>query len=197
MEFVDPEKGVREEAFAGIRNLKRRQTDAEDMLAHGLSNILREIQYLDLELTPAVLAAHKKHTLELATSNDRPDASSVPYTWIASGVDSYLPSIEWMSNAQLRLPGRNVSPGKNGQKLQKLPRQTRMPNLPSPRPRPLTAKWGRFPTCGRFPIGPVVGQVSKPAPDCQSGNLENVPYLITPAPPPQTSSTARLPSPTG
>jgi hypothetical protein len=97
MEFTDPQKGVREEAFAGIHNLKNRQAEAEDLVSRGVTGPLIELPNLDLEPTTAIVQAHKAHLQILAYGDKRDDASTVPYSWIASQVDAYLPAIQWMA----------------------------------------------------------------------------------------------------
>jgi hypothetical protein len=97
MQFTDPQKGVREEAFAGIHNLKDRQKQAEDLIAQGLPGPLIELPNLGLEATPAIVQAHKARLLELASSNRRDDARTVIYGWIAKEVDGYLPATQWMA----------------------------------------------------------------------------------------------------
>ena len=52
---------------------------------------------LDLEPTPPLVKAHKVYLMEIAKSNQRPDAATVAYSWIALQVDAYLPTIEWMA----------------------------------------------------------------------------------------------------
>ena len=97
MEFTDPEKGVREEAYAAIHKLERRQSDAEQMASSGLTLPLLDLPNLNLEPTPPLVRAHKDYLLELVRRIRRPDAGSVQYSWIASEIDSYLPSIQWMA----------------------------------------------------------------------------------------------------
>ncbi len=97
MEFTDPKKGVREEAFAGIHKLKDRQKEAEELVSQGLTGPLIELPNLDLEPTPPIVKAYKARLLELAKGNQREDARTVIYGWIASQVDPYLPVIQWMA----------------------------------------------------------------------------------------------------
>jgi hypothetical protein len=97
MDFADPRLGVRDEAFAGIRKLSHRQTDANEMLQEGVTHFLVELPNLDLEPTPTIIAAHKKYVLGLARGIERPDAGSVKYSWVAHQIDEYLPSIQWMA----------------------------------------------------------------------------------------------------
>jgi hypothetical protein len=97
LEFTDPKKGVREEAFAAIRNVGRRQADAEEMASRGMTGPLLDLPNLGLEATPVLVKAHKEHLLWLVRDVKRPDAASVSYSWIAREVDEYLPSIQWMA----------------------------------------------------------------------------------------------------
>jgi len=97
MEFTEPKKGVREEAYAAIHNSKRRQSDAEAMSDKGLTLPLLDLPNLDLEATPPIVKAHKAYLLELARRIRRPDAATVQYSWIAKEIDAYLPSIQWMA----------------------------------------------------------------------------------------------------
>jgi hypothetical protein len=97
MEFTDPKKGVREEAFAGIHKLKDRQKEAEELVSQGLTGPLIELPNLDLEPTHLIVQAYKARLLELVKSNQREDARTVIYGWIASQVEPYLPAIQWMS----------------------------------------------------------------------------------------------------
>jgi hypothetical protein len=97
MKFTDPKLGVREEAYAAARRLKRRQSDAEEMASHGMTLPLLELPNLDLQPTPVLIQAHKDYLLVLATRIRRADAGSVRYTWISSDIDPYLPSIQWMA----------------------------------------------------------------------------------------------------
>jgi hypothetical protein len=97
LEFTDPKKGVREEAFAAIRNLSRRQQDAEEMASRGVTGPLIELPNLGLEASPALVKAHKGHLNWLIGDIKRPDASSVSYSWISREVNEYLPSIQWMA----------------------------------------------------------------------------------------------------
>jgi hypothetical protein len=97
MEFTDAKKGVREEALAGIHKLNDRQKQAEDLLAQGVFALLIELPDLDVEATPAIVQAYKARLLDLAKSNQRDDARTVIYAWIASQVDPYLPAIQWMA----------------------------------------------------------------------------------------------------
>jgi hypothetical protein len=97
LEFTDARKGVREEAFAAIRNLNRRQADAEEMASRGMTGPLVDLPNLGLEASPVLVKAHRDHLLWLVGDIKRPDAGSVSYTWIAPEVDSYLPSIQWMA----------------------------------------------------------------------------------------------------
>ncbi len=97
MEFTDPKKGVREEAFSAIHNLKDRQKEAEELVSQGLTGPLIELPNLDLDPTPPIVKAYKARLLELAKGNQREDARTVKYSWIASEVDSYLPAIQWMA----------------------------------------------------------------------------------------------------
>jgi len=97
MQFTDPKKGVREEAFAGIRKLGDRQKQAEDLISQGSFGPLIELPNLDVEPTPVIVKAHKARLLELAKSNQREDARTVIYAWMAKEVEAYLPSIQWMS----------------------------------------------------------------------------------------------------
>ena len=95
--YTNPRMGVRDEAFAGIRKLARRQADADEMLANGVTGFLSDLPYLGLEPTPTIVAAHKKYLRHMVTGIERPDAGRVKYSWIAWGIDSYLPSIQWMA----------------------------------------------------------------------------------------------------
>jgi hypothetical protein len=97
LDFANPRMGVREEAFVGIRKLSRRQADADEMLKEGSTHFLVELPNLDLEPTPAIIAAHKKYVLGLTAEIERPDAGSVKYSWVADRIDEYLPSIQWMA----------------------------------------------------------------------------------------------------
>jgi hypothetical protein len=97
MEFTDPKKGVREEAFAGIHKLKDRQAEAEAMVSRGVTGPLIELPSLGLEATPPMVQAHKARLRDLAKGIERPDAGTVKYSWIASEIDGYLPAIEWMA----------------------------------------------------------------------------------------------------
>lgn len=97
LEFTDPKKGVREEAFADIRKLSRRQQDAEEMASRGMTGPLLELPNLGLVASPILVKAHKDHLLWLIRDIKRPDARSVSYSWIAREVDEYLPSIQWMA----------------------------------------------------------------------------------------------------
>jgi hypothetical protein len=95
--YTDPRMGVRDEAFAGIRNLTHRQTDADEMLANGVTGFLKDLPSLGLEPTPTIVAAHKKKLREMVKGIERPDAGSVKYSWISWEIDPYLPSIQWMA----------------------------------------------------------------------------------------------------
>lgn len=97
LDLVDPRLGVREEALAGARSLTHRQADADELLAHGAPGFLTELPNLDLEPTPTIIAGHKKYLLDMARSLQRDDAGSVKYSWVASQVDPYLPTIQWMA----------------------------------------------------------------------------------------------------
>jgi hypothetical protein len=95
--YTNPRMGVREEAFAGIRNLTHRQADADVMLSNGVTGFLKDLPYLGLEPTPAIVAAHKKQLRDMVSGIERPDAGSVKYSWISWEIDPYLPSIQWMA----------------------------------------------------------------------------------------------------
>jgi hypothetical protein len=97
LEFTDAKKGVREEAFAAIRNLMDRQKQSEDLIAQGVFMPLIELPNLDVEATPVIVQAYKARLLDLARSNRREDARTVIYGWIASQVDPYQPVIQWMA----------------------------------------------------------------------------------------------------
>ena len=103
--FTDPRMGVRDEAFAGIRNLTHRQADADAMLANGVTGFLKDLPSLGLEPTPTIVAAHKKRMQEMVTGITRPDAGSVKYSWISWEIDPYLPSIQWMAARHCRCSG--------------------------------------------------------------------------------------------
>jgi hypothetical protein len=95
--YTDARKGVRDEAFAGIRNLTRRQADADEMLANGVTGFLKDLPSLGLDATPTIVAAHKKNLRKMTEGIVRPDAGSVKYSWISWEIDPYLPSIQWMA----------------------------------------------------------------------------------------------------
>jgi hypothetical protein len=95
--YTDPRMGVRDEAFAGIRNLTHRQADADQMLANGVTGFLKDLPSLGLDATPTIVAAHKKRLRDMTIGIERPDAGSVKYSWISWEVDPYLPSIQWMA----------------------------------------------------------------------------------------------------
>lgn len=97
VEYMRPERGVRDEALEGIRNLKRRQADAENMVSQGVVEFLVDLPDLNLELTPPIVEAHKKYVVGLAQETERPDAGSVAYSWVANRVDAYLRTIQWMA----------------------------------------------------------------------------------------------------
>ena len=97
LDLAAPRDGVREEALAGARALKHRQADADVMLAHGAPGFMKELPYLDLEPTPTIIAGHKKYLLDMARGLERDDAGSVKYSWVASQVDPYLGTIQWMA----------------------------------------------------------------------------------------------------
>lgn len=86
----------RDRALEGARHLKRRQGDAEEMLANGHDFPLRELPRLDLEVTPKFCELSRafliRHAEAWRTTVPNPPAFAVR----AESIERYLPAMEWL-----------------------------------------------------------------------------------------------------
>ncbi len=94
-EFTGHGEDLREKAFAGMRVLKNRQKEAEEMLEAGSNWPLIEAANLDLEATP-VFCERSRKLIRRQTAQIVPPVPGRPYDWEKQSVDPYLPALEWL-----------------------------------------------------------------------------------------------------
>lgn len=95
--LLDPENGVRDEAFAALRHMERRQSDIEDMLGYGIPMAMYLIPDLDLTPTPKLCELANAYLLKTAKeSRIRPKQDPRPYP--ADGIfEKSVPAIGWLT----------------------------------------------------------------------------------------------------
>ncbi len=96
-DFADPESELREQALEGMRHVKSRQADAEELLAHGLPFPMRELSNLALEATPALCESARRFLRKKADSMKPNVAGAPPYDVIADLIEPYLPTMTWLT----------------------------------------------------------------------------------------------------
>ncbi len=94
-EFTEHGEELRQMAFEGIRQLARRQADAEQLLDQGFAFPMLELPNLSLEVTPA-LCEHARKFLRERVKQISPPVPGRPYDWEKQAIDPYLASIEWL-----------------------------------------------------------------------------------------------------
>ncbi len=94
-EFTRHGEELRLKAFKRIQKLPTRQSDAEDMLAHGIGWPLLEVQHLDLEATPLFCEQTRRFLANCAKAIS-PPVPCRPYDWEKARVDPFLPAIQWL-----------------------------------------------------------------------------------------------------
>ncbi len=96
LEFAEPGAELRQEALAGIRQLPRRQAEAEVLLANGEGLILELLPDLDLEATPALSQHARKFLLDFVQSFPelRENPNSLPLS--AHRLERYTPALAWL-----------------------------------------------------------------------------------------------------
>lgn len=97
--FVAPSNELRDQALAAIRQLARRQADAEAMLRQGSFFDWEDLPLLDLEVTPTVGEAARKFLREKtqALQPHRPE-SPPQFRFVADQVESCPAIFEWLVN---------------------------------------------------------------------------------------------------
>ena len=94
--LLDPENGVRDEAFAALRHMERRQSDIEDMLGWGVPVAMYLLPDLDLKPTPKLCEAGKAYLVKHAKETRiRPKQDPAPYP--SNDVfEKSVPAIRWL-----------------------------------------------------------------------------------------------------
>jgi hypothetical protein len=96
LEFTGPGHELRNEAFSKIRQMPRRQADAELMFRQGFDYITRDLPELDLEPTPAVCEGARKCLRGLIKDMTPADGRAI-YLQEDSRINEYRRGIEWMA----------------------------------------------------------------------------------------------------
>jgi hypothetical protein len=94
--LLDPENGVRDEAFEALRHTERRQSDIEDMLGWGVPMAMYLLPDLDLKGTPKLCEVAKAYLLKSAKeSRIRPKQDPAKYP-AGDIFEKSVPAIRWL-----------------------------------------------------------------------------------------------------
>ena len=97
LEFTGPENELREDAFARVRHLARRQSDADNMFRQGFTYLQRDLPELGLEATPTVCEGSLRYFRE-KLDGIRPRSSDPPtFENIQEFILPYMPGLQWMT----------------------------------------------------------------------------------------------------
>lgn len=88
---------LREKAFARIRDLKRRQADAEQMIARGVPNVVLEIHNLNLQITPELCRVTTEFLRKDADSYKPATPDAPPYSVMAYRIEQFWWNMEWLA----------------------------------------------------------------------------------------------------
>jgi hypothetical protein len=95
LEFAEWGSDRRDEALAGIRQLPRRQPEAEVLLANGNGVILELLPVLDLEATPALCLHARKFLCDFVKSFAGPEENPNSLALAAHRLERYTPALTW------------------------------------------------------------------------------------------------------
>lgn len=96
LSLAEPETGFRDQALVGIRQLPRRQRDAEEMLAHGNAWVLKDLPSLDLQPTPALCEGARRCLI--ADANSYRQTVEVPpsLSVLEPRIRALAPAVKWL-----------------------------------------------------------------------------------------------------
>jgi hypothetical protein len=95
LEFAEWGSDMRDEALAGIRQLPRRQVEAEVLLAKGTGVILELLPALDLEATPALCLHARKWLCDFVKSFAGPEENPNSLALAEHRLERYTPALKW------------------------------------------------------------------------------------------------------
>jgi hypothetical protein len=97
LQFTTDGNELRDSAFAGIHQLRRRQADAEEMIGLGLDLPMMELSHLDLQITPRFCGIAREFLRKDAESFRPKTSEPAPYAVVAFRIERHLPTIRWLS----------------------------------------------------------------------------------------------------
>ena len=96
LEFADSGSDLRDRALAGIRQLSRRQADAELMLEKGMGGPLLGVADLGLEATPKFCELSRKYLQERIAFSRAKDVAAVPFSSDAVQMSLFVDAMQWL-----------------------------------------------------------------------------------------------------
>jgi hypothetical protein len=96
LQFTTNGNELRDSAFAGIRQLPRRQADAEEMIGLGLDLPMMELSHLDLQITPKFCGIARQFLRKDAESFRPKTSEPAPYQVVAFRMERHLLTLRWL-----------------------------------------------------------------------------------------------------
>ncbi|HEY3740583.1 MAG TPA: hypothetical protein VGL53_12100 [Bryobacteraceae bacterium] len=94
-DLIGPESEVREEAFAALHKVARRQGDMERLVSSGNSFYIPLVPYLDLTMTPDLCEGVKKHIWNVGFAKQLRGENGLPYR--EDDLDASLDVVPWFT----------------------------------------------------------------------------------------------------
>jgi len=97
LDFISPENELREQAFAKIRQLPRRQKEAEGLFRMGYTYLERDLPEMDLQATPPICKGSFQFFREKIDDFTPRVTDPMPITKMQEFILPYMPGLEWMA----------------------------------------------------------------------------------------------------